>query len=307
MQERAREVQPCKTSLERKKLWFFCILYPRFYINMLGTNAFKRALLRSAGSSTSGASASAAPLLGLWASAASPQVTEMISLVPGLSWLVVDMEHAPNTLPSVLGQLHAVQGSSSCEPIVRVPTADDPVIVKRVLDLGVRSIMFPAVENAEQAAAAVASTRYPPHGIRGVMTTARMSGYAVDADALRAYYESAALETCVIVQVESLQAVDAIPAIAAVDGVDAIFVGPSDLAASMGHLGRPSHPEVGAAVAKAFEMCSAAGVAAGSISGDGGVCRGMVDAGASFVAVGTDLSILGAGLRRALHEVARDA
>lgn len=273
---------------------------------MLRSNVFKRALLRSAGSSTT-SGASAAPLLGLWASAASPQVTELVSLVPGLSWLVVDMEHAPNTLPSVLGQLHAAQGSSSCEAVVRVPTADDPVIVKRVLDLGVRSIMFPAIESAEQAAAAVASTRYPPHGVRGVMTTARMSGYAVEADALRSYYESAALETCVIVQVESLEAVDAIPAIAAVDGVDAIFVGPSDLAASMGHLGRPSHPEVGAAVARAFEMCSAAGVAAGSISGDSGVCRSMIDSGASFVAVGTDLGILGAGLRKALHEVAREA
>ena len=258
-------------------------------------NRFKQAL-------TGATAAKAAPLLGLWASAGSPQVTELVSQVPGVSWLVIDMEHAPNTLPTVLSQLQAAQASSA-EPVVRVPCANDPVIVKQVLDLGVRSIMFPAVETAAEAAAVVASTRYPPRGCRGVMTTARMSGYAVEVGALRAYYEKAEGEMCVTVQVESLAAVEAIPSIAAVDGVDAIFLGPSDLAASMGHLGNPTHPEVGAVMARAFALCAEAGVAVGSISGDARVCRGMVEQGASFVAVGTDLSILGTGLRRALDGV----
>ena len=260
-------------------------------------NAFKT-VLQAAAKDTQ-----PAPLLGLWASAGSPQVTELVSLVPGLSWLVIDMEHAPNTLPSVLAQLQAAQASGT-EAVVRVPCATDPVIVKQVLDLGVRSIMFPAVESAAEAAAAVASTRYPPRGCRGVMTTARMSGYAVEAGALREYYERSEREMCVVVQVESLAAVEAIPEMAAVDGVDAIFLGPSDLAASMGHLGNPAHPDVGAAMARAFALCSDAGIASGSISADEGMCRSMVEQGATFVAVGTDLSVLGTGLRRVLEGVA---
>jgi 4-hydroxy-2-oxoheptanedioate aldolase len=163
--------------------------------------------------------------------------------------------------------------------------------------------MFPAVETADQAAAAVASTRYPPRGVRGVMTTARMSGYAISPDALQSYYAFAERETCAIVQIESAAAVERIPEIAAIDGVDGIFVGPSDLAASMGRLGQPSHPEVAAAVRRAFELCEASGVAYGSISGDAATCRGFVDAGASFVAVGTDLMLLRAALEGRLYEL----
>ena len=257
-------------------------------------NALRASLLAGRG---------APPQLGLWASACSPQVTELLSLVPGLSWLVIDMEHAPNTLPSVLSQLQAAQSSVACEPVVRVPSCNDPVIVKRVLDLGARSIMFPAVESAEDAAAAVSYTRYPPLGVRGVMTTARMSGYAVDPAALREYYTSAATETCVIAQIESANAIEAIPAIAATDGIDALFLGPADLAASMGHLGEPSHPEVVRAMARAFALCAEAGIAAGAISGDAQACRGMIEQGASFVAVGTDLGILSNGLRQTLERV----
>jgi len=259
----------------------------------LRPNAFKRALLTR----------QPRGLLGIWASACSPQVTELLATIPSLSWLTIDMEHAPNSLPSVLSQLQASQATCGAEPVVRVPCATDPVVVKRVLDLGARTIMFPAVETAEEAAAAVASTRYPPRGVRGVMTTARMSGYAIDAAALRAYYEFAESETCTIVQVESAAAVERIPEIAAVEGVDGIFIGPSDLAASMGLLGQPSHPQVSAALARAFELCEASGVAAGCISGDEGACRRFVDAGASFVAVGTDLMLLRAALEGRLHSL----
>lgn len=238
-------------------------------------NAFKQALQAAAAARTlPELQAAGFPLLGLWASAGSPQVTELVALAPGLSWLVIDMEHAPNTLPSVLAQLHAAQAASA-EAMVRVPCANDPVVVKQVLDLGVRTIMFPAVETAAEAAAAVASTRYPPRGCRGVMTTARMSRYAVEAGPLREYYEQAEREMCVTVQVESIAAVEAIPEIAAVEGVDAIFIGPADLAASMGRLGEPNHPEVTAAIARALALCSDAGVACGSISGDPGACRQM--------------------------------
>ena len=296
---------------------------------MLRTNTFKRALLTR----------EPRGLLGVWASACCPQITEMLSTVRMLSWLTIDMEHAPNTLPSVLTQLQASQAMGTVEAVVRVPVATDPVIVKRVLDLGARrarwhsnprplrppraalirirksiwnafdsciaagTIMFPAVETADQAAAAVASTRYPPRGVRGVMTTARMSGYAISPDALQSYYAFAERETCAIVQIESAAAVERIPEIAAIDGVDGIFVGPSDLAASMGRLGQPSHPEVAAAVRRAFELCEASGVAYGSISGDAATCRGFVDAGASFVAVGTDLMLLRAALEGRLDEL----
>ena len=174
---------------------------------MLRPNTFKRALEKGDNG-----------LLGIWASACSPQVTEMLSFSPALQWLVVDMEHAPNTLPSVLAQLQCAQ-PNPVDVIVRVPVASDPVVVKHVLDLGARSIMFPAVESATEAAAAVASTRYPPSGVRGVMTTARMSAYAIDAASLRSYYESADRETARIIQVESAGAVERIPEIAAVDGV----------------------------------------------------------------------------------------
>ena len=297
---------------------------------MLRPNTFKRALLTR----------EPRGLLGVWASACCPQVTELLSTVRMLSWLTIDMEHAPNTLPSVLTQLQASQAMGTVEAVVRVPVATDPVIVKRVLDLGARrarwhsnprplrlpraaadecngtlstrvlhsciaagTIMFPAVETADQAAAAVASTRYPPRGVRGVMTTARMSGYAISPDALQSYYAFAERETCAIVQIESAAAVERIPEIAAIDGVDGIFVGPSDLAASMGRLGQPSHPEVAAAVRRAFELCEASGVAYGSISGDAATCRGFVDAGASFVAVGTDLMLLRAALEGRLDEL----
>ncbi|KOO35756.1 alpha-dehydro-beta-deoxy-D-glucarate aldolase [Chrysochromulina tobinii] len=246
--------------------------------SMLRPNTFKRALLTR----------EPRGLLGVWASACCPQVTELLSTVRMLSWLTIDMEHAPNTLPSVLTQLQASQAMGTVEAVVRVPVATDPVIVKRVLDLGARTIMFPAVETADQAAAAVASTRYPPRGVRGVMTTARMSGYAISPDALQSYYAFAERETCAIVQIESAAAVERIPEIAAIDGVDGIF---------------PSHPEVAAAVRRAFELCEASGVAYGSISGDAATCRGFVDAGASFVAVGTDLMLLRAALEGRLDEL----
>ena len=264
----------------------------------LRRNRFKAALLGDMDGSRS-----AAPQLGLWASAGCPQVTELASLVPGITWLVIDMEHTPNTLQCVLSQLQSAQASGCADAVVRVPSSDDPVVVKRVLDLGAQTLMFPAVNTAEEAAAAVASTRYPPNGHRGVMTTARMTGYAVDSDALRDYYHNVERETCIITQVESAEAVEAIPAMASVEGVDAMFIGPSDLAASMGHLGHPSHPEVSAMIRRAFALSAEARIPCGAISGDAGTCRQYLDNGASFVAVGTDLSILGTGLRKMVHDV----
>jgi len=134
----------------------------------------------------------------------------MLAAHSGLDWIVIDMEHAPNDLSSVLHQLHASQPGPA-ETVVRVPAPDQPALVKTLLDTGVRSILFPMVESASAAAACVAATRYPPDGIRGVMTTARMSGYATDPEALQEYYRGAADEICVLVQVESPAAVAAIP------------------------------------------------------------------------------------------------
>lgn len=192
---------------------------------------------------------------------------------------------------------------SPAEPIIRVPDPDDPIIVKQLLDLGVQTLLFPMVSSARQALAAVASTRYPPDGIRGVMTTSRCNGFAVDAAGLSHYYQHAAEQLCVIVQLESAEAVAQIPSIAQVAGVDAIFIGPSDLAASMGHLGNVGHPDVQQTLRGAFAACEAASVPFGCITGDVNVASDMLCRGASFVAIGTDISLLKTATQRIISKL----
>merc|ERR1719487_1095928 len=167
----------------------------------------------------------------------------MISYTSGLNWFVIDMEHGPNEINDVLMQLQVSQHGNA-EPVVRVPW-NEIVTVKRVLDLGCQSIIFPWVNTAEEARRAVEATRYPGlgegSGVRGVMSLARMNNFGMRNPS---YYREAAGQICNIVQIETLTAVENIEEIAAVDGVDALFVGPSDLSASMGYIGQGNHPDV---------------------------------------------------------------
>ncbi|HEX7966596.1 MAG TPA: HpcH/HpaI aldolase/citrate lyase family protein [Stellaceae bacterium] len=236
-------------------------------------NRFKRAL------------ASGTPQIGLWMSLASPSATEAAAGA-GFDWLLLDMEHSPNELPDIAHQLRAAEGGTA-EPVVRVPW-NEPVIVKRLLDVGARSLLFPFVQSAEEARRAVAATRYPPHGIRGFAGTTRANRYGRVAD----YAKRSAEEICVLVQCETRKAVADIPAIAAIDGIDGIFIGPADLAADVGHLANTQHPEVQAAILDAGKRIRAGGKAPGFLSLREDETRRVLDAGFLFVAVGTDVAVL---------------
>src|SRR5258707_9102225 len=213
-------------------------------IDELPTNNFKRAL------------AAGKPQIGLWLSMTSAVATEVVAGA-GFDWVLVDMEHSANDLVDVVAHLRAAVGGSA-EPVVRVPW-NEPVLVKRVLDAGARSLLFPFVQSAEEARRAVAATRYPPKGIRGVAGTTRANRYGRVKD----YAKRVEDELCVLVQVETRQAVDEIEAIAAIDGVDGLFIGPADLSASMGHLGNWQRPEIWQAIIRAGERIRKVGKPAG--------------------------------------------
>lgn len=223
--------------------------------------------------------------IGLWMSLASPAATE-VAAGAGFDWLLLDMEHAPNELPDIAHHLRAVEGGTA-EPVVRVPW-NEPVIVKRLLDIGARSLLFPFVQSAEEARRAVVATRYPPGGIRGFASGTRANRYGRVKD----YAKRAPEEICVLVQCETRKAVADIPAIAAVDGIDGIFIGPADLAADMGHLADTQHADVQAAILAAGKQIRAHGKPPGFLSLREDETRRVLDAGFLFVAVGTDVALL---------------
>ena len=223
--------------------------------------------------------------IGLWSSLCSNIATEIIA-GSGFDWIVLDTEHAPNEVPGLLSQLQAM-ATSPTEPVVRVAW-NDAVAIKRILDIGARSLLIPFVQNAEEARAAVAATRYPPRGIRGVSVGPRANRYG----RVAGYHHVAHESTCVIVQIETRSACAEIEAIAAVEGVDGIFIGPSDLAADLGHLANPRHPEVQAAIADACARIRAAGKGAGMLTGDPDEACRYLAAGFTFVAMGSDAGVL---------------
>jgi 4-hydroxy-2-oxoheptanedioate aldolase len=223
--------------------------------------------------------------IGLWSCLASPVAAEVVAGA-GFDWILLDTEHAPNDVADVHRQLQAMQGSAT-SAVVR-PAWNDPVLFKRLLDVGAQSFVVPFVQNADEAARAVAATRYPPRGIRGVATTTRASRYGRVKD----YLARASDEICVIVQIETRVALRNIEAIAAVDGVDGLFIGPSDLAADMGHLGDNGHPEVRAAIEDAVGRIRAAGRAAGILAPVEADARHWIDVGCRFVGVGNDAGVL---------------
>jgi 4-hydroxy-2-oxoheptanedioate aldolase len=204
----------------------------------------------------------------------------------GFDWLLLDMEHSANDLTEIVDQLRAAFGGTA-EPAVRIPW-NDPVYVKRVLDSGARTLLFPFVQNAAEAEAAVRATRYPPRGIRGVSAVSRATRFG----RVQNYHQIADQEICVLVQVETKQAVNEIEAIARVDGVDGIFVGPADLSASIGYPNNWRQPEAWQLVLEAGRRIQKAGKPAGFLSGVEADCRDVLEAGFKFVAVGTDMGIL---------------
>jgi 4-hydroxy-2-oxoheptanedioate aldolase len=229
------------------------------------------------------------PLIGMWVVSGSAYAAE-ICAGGGLDCLVIDCEHAPNDVPSLVPQLQAV-APYPVEVLVRAPTGD-PVLIKQLLDIGVRNLMVPMVESAEQVRTLVAATRYPPEGIRGVGAAfARASRWG----RVPGYLERAAEELTLTVQVESRQGLDEVKAIASVDGVDAVFFGPSDLAASLGHLGQAEHPEVLTSVEQAIGTVAALGKAACVNAFAEPVARRYLAAGARLVVVGADVTLLARG------------
>jgi 4-hydroxy-2-oxoheptanedioate aldolase len=223
--------------------------------------------------------------IGLWTNLASAVVAEILAGA-GFDWILIDTEHAPNEVPDVLRQLQAMAGGTA-EPVVRCAW-NDPVLIKRLLDIGARSLLVPFVQNAAEARRAVAATRYPPDGIRGVALGARANRWGRTAG----YHGAAHESLCVIVQVETRAALAEIDAIAGVEGIDGIFIGPSDLAADLGHLADAAHPEVQQVLRDGCSRIRAAGKSAGIVTGNPDEVVRYLDAGFTFVAVGSDVGLL---------------
>ena len=228
------------------------------------------------------------PQIGLWSSLCSNLGAEIIAGA-GFDWILVDTEHAPNELPMVVSQLQGLAGGTAA-PVVR-PAWNDLVLIKRFLDSGAQNLLIPYVQNADEARAAVAATRYPPQGARGVAVLHRANSYGRVKDYLQRVHD----ELCVLVQIETRSALDQIEAIAAVEGVDGLFIGPSDLSAALGHLGNPNHAEVRAAIEEAGRRIRKTGKAAGILAPIEADARHWLDLGYTVVAVGSDLSVLARG------------
>jgi len=226
------------------------------------------------------------PQIGFWLALATPYSAEVCATA-GFDWLLIDAEHAPNDVPSILAQLQAI-APYPAHAIVRPPVGD-PNLIKQLLDIGVQTLLVPMVETAAQAAALVAATRYPQAGMRGVGgALARASRW----NAVPNYLHRANAEICVLVQVESVTGLKNLDAIAAVEGVDGVFIGPSDLAATMGHLGNPTHPEVLAAIEDAIPRIKLAGKPPGILTFDEPLIQHYSELGCRFIAVGADVILL---------------
>ncbi|MGI9024461.1 MAG: 4-hydroxy-2-oxoheptanedioate aldolase [Burkholderiaceae bacterium] len=238
-------------------------------------NALKRALARGE------------PQIGLWLALADNYTAE-IAATAGFGWLLIDGEHAPNDVRSILGQLQTLAAYPS-HVVVR-PVDAHVAVIKQLLDVGAQSLLVPMIETAEQARSVVAATRYPPAGMRGVGSAiARASRWNQHA----AYLREADDQICLLLQVESQRGIDNLDAIAAVEGVDGVFFGPADLSASMGHRGTSGASEVQDAIETGIARVRAAGKAPGILAFDAKLARRYLELGALFVAVGADV---GSGL-----------
>lgn len=251
-------------------------------------NSFRQ-LIKSAGSQ---------PPVGTWLLSASPLVAEALGHA-GFDWGVVDMEHSPLDLAGAVQMLQAL-GNTRMVPVLRVPS-NDAVVVKRVLDAGATTLMFPNVQSADEAARAVAATRYPPEGVRGMVGVSRATRYGTATD----YLKTGAREIGVIVQLESVAAIDALDAIAAVPGVDALFIGPADLSADMGLPGQTMHPQVIERMTHVARRCAQLGVAVGTIGNNAQQVARYRACGFGYMALGADLGLLVSAAQAALHALHR--
>ncbi|TFZ06693.1 2-dehydro-3-deoxyglucarate aldolase [Ramlibacter henchirensis] len=227
--------------------------------------------------------------IGLWQGLASSYSAE-ICAGAGFDWLLIDGEHSPNDLNSVLLQAQAIAAYPDTHAIARIPLGHGNVgqmLIKQYLDLGIQTLLVPMVDTPEQAREIVRSMRYPPQGVRG-MGGARASRWGRYPN----YAKEANAQVCLLVQAETQQALDNLDAIAAIDGVDGIFLGPADLSASMGHVGNAAHPDVQAAIENSIGRINRAGKAAGIVTPDEALARRYLELGALFVAVGLDNNIL---------------
>ena len=239
-------------------------------------NPFKRALREGR------------PQIGLWSALSSAAATEIVA-DSGFDWILIDTEHAPNEPPMVADQLRAASlGTAS--PVVR-PAWNDPVLFKRLLDVGAQTLLVPYVQSVEEAQRAVSAVRYPPRGTRGVASVHRANRYG----RVGGYFARADEEICLLVQLETRTAVEALESIAAVDGVDGVFIGPSDLAASLGHPGNNAHPDVRRMIEDACRRAQAVRAPIGILAPLESDARAYLDMGFSYVAVGSDIVVLRKG------------
>jgi 2-keto-3-deoxy-L-rhamnonate aldolase RhmA len=246
-------------------------------------NAFQQ-LLKSSGGH--------API-GTWILSANPLVAEAIGCA-GFDWGVIDMEHAPLDVMGVVHLLQAVAGTKML-PVVRVPW-NDAVVVKRVLDAGATTLLFPMIQTAAEAERAVAATRYPPDGQRGMAGMSRASRFGTTPY----YLKTANQHVGVIAQLETPAAINRLEAIAQVKGVDALFIGPADLSAAMGHAGEPHHPAVMELMAQAAQRCRALGIAVGTICETPELVAQCRASGFDYVAIGSDLGLMMRSARSAI-------
>jgi len=247
----------------------------------MSSNRFKTSLARP----TSAAAGSRVAPLGSWVQSGSATVAEAMACC-GFDFLVIDMEHSAIDIADAISMMRAVAGTQA-ESIVRLAW-NDQVLVKRALDAGARNLMFPFIQTAQEAQAAVSYTRYPPDGVRGVAAVHRGSRYGREPD----YFKKANEEIAVVIQVETPAAVERIAEIAAVPGVDSIFLGPGDLSASMGHIGDIGHPEVLVLIAQAAQAAHAAGKPIGIVAGNPQLLGRFMSYGYDWCAVASDLGLM---------------
>lgn len=224
--------------------------------------------------------------LGLWNTIGGNTVPELLGGA-GFDWVLIDCEHAPVETVEVLPALQAIGANGSSSAVVR-PASNDPVLFKRLLDMGAQTLLVPYVQSATEAAAAVSAMRYGPSGIRGMAGMTRATRYGQVED----YYRVAAQELCLVVQIESVEGLKHLEAIALTDGVDAVFIGPSDLSASMGYPGEVDHPDVVAAIHDAMDRLHNLGMPVGLMALDPGRAKAFIERGSAFTAVGVDLVLL---------------
>jgi 4-hydroxy-2-oxoheptanedioate aldolase len=234
--------------------------------------------------------------VGLWLALDSANATEIVA-GSGFDWLLLDLEHTAIDIGQVVNHLRAAKGGTA-ELLVRVPW-NEPIIFKRLLDVGVRSFIVPMVQSADEARAALAATRYPPHGTRGVAGNTRATNF----NRIPNYFQHAHEEHCLVVQIESARGVEAIEEIGAIDGIDGLFIGPNDLAASIGLIGQTTDAQVKELIARAHEKMKRTGKGMGILNFVPSEARALFQAGFNFIAVSSDATILARRSEALLQEI----